>query len=353
MPDRICPCGTRIPGHAHGNRKHCSSCQPSRERVNPKPLKPLKLKACEVCGENFYTKHATAKYCGRSCAWRPCEQCGCPTGWKISDNRPRTSEYLCMPCKKVRTASKPKRKCSISDCDRDVLGRGLCPSHYSAWHRNQRKYSIVCAYCAKTTTVDRKRNKHCSYECAMKAVAHQKLVANAAKAGVPLEQWVEDRPYRNGRLTRHQRGQRKLDKAAKGTAGRTIWVDRSCKVCSNHFLTQSSATGTCCSAICTAANKRSKRVDAGARRRARKRGAYVRPVKRLAIFKRDKYRCHICKKLTNPKKCVPHPKAPTIDHIIPLAKGGTHEPANVATSCFQCNCLKRDEGGGEQLALLG
>ena len=237
------------------------------------------------------------------------------------------------------------RICSQEGCERKVLGRGLCPPHYSTWHRSQRKYTVTCPVCGKTARVQKKRLRHCSYQCSMKSVA-------ARKRGLTVEEWLVAGPMPR-RLTKAQRKQRELDKAAKGSRGRTIWVDRSCKVCNKRFITQSAATGRCCSLLCTQANKRSKRIDAGARRRARKRGAYVQPVKRLAIFRRDKYRCHICKKLTDPKKCVPHPKAPTIDHIIPLAKGGTHEPANVATACFECNCLKRDVGGGEQLALIG
>lgn len=356
MADRICSCGKQISVHEHGNRKHCTSCQPGRERTNPRPLKPLKRKSCKSCGEHFYTKTQTARFCGRTCAWqakakKPCEGCGHPTSWSATDTR--KSEYFCRACKKSHTASKPKRKCRITNCGRDVLGRGFCPSHYSAWHRSQRKYSIVCAHCGKAATVERKRNKHCSYECAMKAVGHGKLVANADKAKVPLDRWIADRPFRNRRLTRLQRGQRKLDKAALGTTGRTIWAGKTCKICPNAFITQSSSNGACCSPECTKANRQNKAVDAKARRRARERNAYVAPVKRLEIFRRDKYRCYICKKLTNPKVCVPNPKAPTIDHIIPLAKGGTHEPANVATACFECNCYKRDLGGYEQLALIG
>jgi len=52
---------------------------------------------------------------------------------------------------------------------------------------------------------------------------------------------------------------------------------------------------------------------------------------------------------------VPHPKAPTIDHVIPLSKGGTHEPANVQLAHYYCNSIKADGawGAGEQLAMLG
>lgn len=55
---------------------------------------------------------------------------------------------------------------------------------------------------------------------------------------------------------------------------------------------------------------------------------------------------------TDPTKAAPHPNSPTIDHVIPLAQGGTHEPPNCRTACFQCNSHKGDRGGGEQMLLV-
>lgn len=59
-----------------------------------------------------------------------------------------------------------------------------------------------------------------------------------------------------------------------------------------------------------------------------------------------------CDQMTDPLERVPHPKAPTVGHVVPLAKGGTHERANCRTACFRCNCGKQDRGGGEQFALV-
>ena len=47
-----------------------------------------------------------------------------------------------------------------------------------------------------------------------------------------------------------------------------------------------------------------------------------------------------------------HPLSPTIDHVIPLSKGGTHEPGNCRLACFRCNAIKSDGGGGEQFAFV-
>ncbi len=89
------------------------------------------------------------------------------------------------------------------------------------------------------------------------------------------------------------------------------------------------------------------------RRRARKRLAYVADVRRADIYARDKYRCQLCRRLLRMDVVVPHPKAAVLDHVIPLARGGTHEPANVQAAHFLCNSRKSDGGGGEQLLLIG
>lgn len=93
--------------------------------------------------------------------------------------------------------------------------------------------------------------------------------------------------------------------------------------------------------------------DGCKRRRARKRNARIEKFTSAEIFERDAYRCHICRKRCKPSVVVPHPLAPTIDHLVPLAKGGDHSRANVATACFHCNSVKGDRMAGDQLALIG
>lgn len=88
------------------------------------------------------------------------------------------------------------------------------------------------------------------------------------------------------------------------------------------------------------------------RRRALRREAFVAPVYRRKVYERDGWRCHLCGKKVNRNADVPHPMAPTLDHVIPLARGGTHEPVNCRTAHFICNSMKSDGGGGEQLLLI-
>lgn len=69
------------------------------------------------------------------------------------------------------------------------------------------------------------------------------------------------------------------------------------------------------------------------RRRARIRNATVIPINRLHIYERDHGICQLC---WNPVE----QEAMTLDHIVALANGGSHEPANVQLAHLQCNRLK-------------
>lgn len=83
------------------------------------------------------------------------------------------------------------------------------------------------------------------------------------------------------------------------------------------------------------------------RHRARKYGcAYDPTVTLKRLIARDGLRCAICGEMCDPndrswsKYC--GPASPTMDHIIPMAKGGGHVWENVQVAHMICNSLKRD-----------
>jgi 5-methylcytosine-specific restriction endonuclease McrA len=98
------------------------------------------------------------------------------------------------------------------------------------------------------------------------------------------------------------------------------------------------------------ANRKARRNGTKAptlRKRCRKFGVTYTPIHRKKVFGRDKWRCQICgvKLLLEYTKIVgtttPHPRCPTIDHIVPLSFGPSspgHVWDNVQACCWQCNC---------------
>lgn len=67
--------------------------------------------------------------------------------------------------------------------------------------------------------------------------------------------------------------------------------------------------------------------------RARKKGAATERVDYERICRRDRMRCHICKRRVQKDQL-------HFDHVIPLAAGGAHAESNIAVSHAKCNHSK-------------
>lgn len=149
--------------------------------------------------------------------------------------------------------------------------------------------------------------------------------------------------------------------AALGLSIKGQTLTKCCRLCGRQFsvVVSTRVTGYCSDecrreAVKTDAYFDGKRA-AKRRRRALERGATTERYDRRMIFERDGWRCQLCGTATRPDAAVPHPKAPTLDHIVPLAKGGSDTPANVQCAHFLCNSIKGAgvNGVGEQLRLVG
>jgi len=143
-------------------------------------------------------------------------------------------------------------------------------------------------------------------------------------------------------------------------------VTRSCTICAESFMGDKRNTK-CCGAKCLAEYKRlqdiemSKRMPrdianarnrawyeankdtafaAKARYRARKIAAHVEDVRREIVFERDGFRCLICTEPLRMDVKAPHPLTPSIDHIVPLSRGGAHSYANIQSAHLACNVAK-------------
>ena len=119
----------------------------------------------------------------------------------------------------------------------------------------------------------------------------------------------------------------------------------------------------CRRAIARAAARRKRRrakergtyIGSDHRKRARKYDVEYEPIQPRYIYERDNWTCHLCGERVHKS----HPKdgydplGPSLDHIIPMSKGGAHIKSNVALAHFICNSIKSDGAVGEQLLLVG
>lgn len=105
----------------------------------------------------------------------------------------------------------------------------------------------------------------------------------------------------------------------------------------------------CCS---RAHGRRLTDVECGGKRRAIKVATATGRVRLDDIIRRDMNRCHICGEKVGDQP-YPHPKSRSLDHVIPLSKGGSHTQDNIKLSHLSCNVAKGNRGGNEQLLLIG
>lgn len=89
----------------------------------------------------------------------------------------------------------------------------------------------------------------------------------------------------------------------------------------------------------------------GYRSRCLRYGCHFQSFSRRSIFVRDSWRCQICHRdllrrwTVIGETATPHPRNPTIDHIVPLSCGPSgpgHRPNNVQAACWECNIRKSD-----------
>lgn len=71
-------------------------------------------------------------------------------------------------------------------------------------------------------------------------------------------------------------------------------------------------------------------------------GAFVENIDMTTVFNRDGWICGICRCDIDPKLRHPNKRAATLDHIIPLSKGGQHFYGNIQAAHYSCNSKKRD-----------
>ena len=76
------------------------------------------------------------------------------------------------------------------------------------------------------------------------------------------------------------------------------------------------------------------------KRRALKRGAEAESLNSIEVFERDAWTCGLCAEPVDPALAWPDPMSASLDHILPLSRGGSHTSANVQCAHLSCNVRK-------------
>ena len=279
-----------------------------------------------------------------------CSGCGCDVP-PSQTGRGRPRKWCSEKCRNaVRYRGDPSHRENLRRSRERLRARGPLTQHFAK----------TCEQCGSGYSTSRRNGRFCSNIC------HHANIGNQTENGTDLASCVACRSLatRGNRSCRCSEGRQTMEHVVRIAKRRDAMAPRECVQCHGMFAPATllaAVTGQkCCSKRCATTYNNSlpaskaARLEAKQRRRARKRNAYVADVNRAEIFERDKWTCQLCHDPLDMDASVPHPLAPTIDHIIPLAADGTHEPANVQAAHFLCNAQKGDRTfslAGDQLRL--
>lgn len=303
----ICGSGFTFPRPKVGRYPRFCSDECRAKRARPRyerGQREMRRFTCSVCGSEAQSYQRAAKYCSRTCKDRRPRKRPSRPGWGHRQSEERT----CLNCGRgyrSQRVAEGKRFCS-KDCwngFRAVRSKLL----------SQSKVSVV-AY------------RSACRECGAR-------FSSATDTAILCSDLCRRRRVRRIAMARYQP------------------VAFRCAECGKHKTTEfGDKSRVYCGSACS---RRASRRAAKQARRARKSAGLIEPVSAFKVFARDGWRCHLCGAKT-PRKLrgTRDDRAPELDHIIPLAKGGEHSYRNTACACRKCNLEKADRELG-QLLLFG
>lgn len=363
MNERTCQsCGVEfVPPRSAGRpRIRCVECSPP---VNPF-VGDKKCLHCDtlVTGNRIRCTAVACRLISDNLKWQsrprvPCAGCGEPTGYPLGKVE-IAYHPKCLPVVHGTQTAYKTHGCRCDECREWAnAGQRKWAAAYKA--RTGLTYrdrfartdlvEIVCPWCGKTKLTDQ-RTKYCSMSCAKRDWGNGGAQSSTSFKRIYPQLCVTCGVCFISRSPHiHNCSPACIERHSQSSSIRIFTP--LCIICGRCFCSR--WTISTCSPACTAVKKRYDKRQYEQCRRALMRGAFVANVSPRKIFERDGWECQLCGKAIKRDALVPHPLAPTIDHIVPLAAGGTHEPANAQAAHFMCNAMKGAGGGPQQLRLIG
>lgn len=244
--------------------------------------------------------------------------------------------------------------CSVNGCDRPHLARGLCNRHYkrATYRAGANRKTKTCEACGREYETARAGGRVCSLEC-------RRWIDPRIPKLSPVP-WAECSVCRRWYVQHGQRsrcGRSECDAAARAREleAKRRWF----RANSHRFRQRASAIvfpcQECGGTVDASGFGDKRRMFCGPRcggrygrrlRRARRRGGLVERFGLFEIAKRDGWRCHLCHRKVRPAYA-------SIDHLVPLSRGGDHTKANVALAHWLCNVRRGADRVPAQLRLTG
>lgn len=246
----------------------------------------------------------------------------------------------------------PHGICSSNDCTNATVGRGLCRKHYLRWWKvnggdlaPQRPKQCQARGCSAAN----KSRGYCDMHYSRWKRHGDPLYVRPVR--VCSVACCESQAQYRGWCRRHYEAWRATGdpctpRRPKSVAGQ-VCTHPSCDravdsrgLCVTHYQAWWRETTT---------GDRSLRARDGLRR-ALRRAVPAEAIDPHAVFVRDGWRCGVCSDPIDPLLRHPDPQCATVDHVVPLSRGGHHTYANVQASHLVCNLRKGAKMPGQSVA---
>lgn len=317
--------------------------------------------ASKFCSKRCYTRAKRGVAATAKCKW--CERQFTPINGKVccsdkcrieQDRRAaRESRYetvspavrllKCATCgdaiTHMRRAGRPQTYCA--DCLLEIETRPTPPRE------------LECVVCKAAFHAKDKRTKYCSRRCG-------RIARRAANPDAVRAEYLRSKQFEKARKALDPA---RLMKAARGDLVSAIKrliankdaaekAARRCSVCGGSLGHRRQRY---CSPKCYNKSEvtQSVRRRSAAAHRVAKRGVHAERIDPIAVFEAAGWRCQICSRST-PKRLrgTKDKRAPELDHVRPLSKGGTHTWSNVQCACRECNRWKSNRVVVGQIGLF-
>jgi 5-methylcytosine-specific restriction endonuclease McrA len=261
-----------------------------------------KIVACHACGTPIEVPlrgKVGVRYCSDTC--RPtCRVDGCGQMATASlgycwGHYQRLRKYgkADAPRRPTGPAPRPPQPCAVDECEKPSTSYGLCNGHAAAWRRANNPIKCSVEGCATPV--------------------HAK--------GLCMKHYIRTAKFGD----------------AEGTAWPSTCPAGHAFTPENTRLARDKRDGSL-SRVCLACHR-----SRQAKRRATTRGADSELILTPELMERDDWTCGLCGSPIPPLASWPDPLFGTVDHVVPLSRGGTHTWSNVQAAHLRCNMSKNDQ----------